>query len=194
MIKLSFSKGVTLIELLILIAVLGVVSVLGVQGFRSIFSGSDFGGNKTIFLQYLNNVRYKAYVDNKHYKIQINNSDENITVKLFEPESTNTKWRDLSLVRKCNCHSGTGHSDTTCNQSFSNVEVSSLTSITSFDKTIENINVKNCNDVTCSTETATPVEICYLFDGTSSTDLFFKVSGSGNLSTIHKINKTGYVE
>ena len=128
------------------------------------------------------------------------NLNDNLTVELFEPEDENIKWRNLNLVRRCNCHSSTGHEDSDCNQSFSNVAVGSLTAIDGFTKTINNFSIVNCNNDACSTETRDPVEVCYLFDGTTPEDLFFKVSANiaGALSTtsfaIYKINKTGYVE
>ena len=191
--KYKYSKGVSLIELLVVIAIIGIFVALGTQGYRSIVTSSDFVANKTALTQYLNDVRYKAYADNKHYKIRIRNSNDNLTVELFEPEDGNIKWRNLNLVRRCNCHSSTGHEDSDCNQSFSNVAVSLLTSIAAFDKTINNINIVNCNNDACSTETPAPVEICYLLDGTTPSDLFFKISGS-DIFAIYKVNKTGYVE
>ena len=191
--KYKYSKGVSLIELLVVIAIIGIFVALGTQGYRSIVTSSDFVANKTALTQYLNDVRYKAYADNKHYKIRIRNSNDNLTVELFEPEDENIKWRNLNLVRRCNCHSSTGHEDSDCNQSFSNVAVSLLTSIAAFDKTINNINIVNCNNDACSTETPAPVEICYLLDGTTPSDLFFKISGS-DIFAIYKVNKTGYVE
>jgi len=194
MTKYQYSKGVSLIELLVVIAIIGIFAAVGTQGYRSIVTGSDFVANKTALTQYLNDIRYKSYADNKHYKILIDNFDDNLIVKLYEPDDLNTKWRNLNLVRRCNCQSSTGHADPDCNQSFSNVAVSLLTSIAAFDKTINNINIVNCNNDACSTETPDPVEICYLFDGTTPSDLFFKVSASATSFAIYKINKTGYVE
>ena len=198
--KYQYSKGVSLIELLVVIAIIGIFAALGTQGYRSIVTSSDYVANITALNQYLNDIRYKAYADNKHYKIRMRNFNDNLTVELFEPEDINTKWRNLNLVRRCNCHSSTGHEDSDCNQSFSNVAVGSLTAIDGFTKTINNFSIVNCNNDACSTETPDPVEICYLFDGTTPSDLFFKVSANiaGALSTtsfaIYKINKTGYVE
>ena len=191
--KYKYSKGVSLIELLVVIAIIGIFVALGTQGYRSIVTSSDFVANKTALTQYLNDVRYKAYADNKHYKIRIRNSNDNLTVELFEPEDGNIKWRNLNLVRRCNCHSSTGHEDADCNQSFSNVAVDSLTAIDGFTKTINNFSIVNCNNDACSTETPAPVEICYLLDGTTPSDLFFKISGS-DIFAIYKVNKTGYVE
>ena len=191
--KYKYSKGVSLIELLVVIAIIGIFVALGTQGYRSIVSSSDFIANKTALTQYFNDIRYKAYADNKHYKIRIRNSNDNLTVELFEPEDENIKWRNLNLVRRCNCHSSTGHEDSDCNQSFSNVAVGSLTAIDGFTKTINNFSIVNCNNDACSTETPAPVEICYLLDGTTPSDLFFKISGS-DIFAIYKVNKTGYVE
>ena len=200
MIKYQYSKGVSLIELLVVIAIIGIFAALGTQGYRSIVSSSDFIANKTALTQYFNDIRYKAYADNKHYKIRMRNFNDNLTVELFEPEDVNIKWRNLNLVRECRCHSSIGHDDSDCNNSFSNDLVDSLTPIDGFTKTINNINIANCDNDACSTETRDPVEVCYLFDGTTPEDLFFKVSANiaGALSTtsfaIYKINKTGYVE
>ena len=124
------------------------------------------------------------------------NIDDNLTVELFEPEDVNIKWRNVNLVRECNCQSGLINPDIqqNCDQSFSNVAVDSLTAIDGFTKTINNFSIVNCNNDACSTETPDPVEICYLFDGTTPSDLFFKVSASATSFAIYKINKTGYVE
>ena len=134
--KYKYSKGVSLIELLVVIAIIGIFAALGTQGYRSIVSSSDFIANKTALTQYFNDIRYKAYADNKHYKIRMENIDDNLTVELFEPEDENIKWRNLNLVRECNCHSSTGHDDSECDQSFSNGEVDDLTPIDDFTKTI----------------------------------------------------------
>ena len=53
--------------------------------------------------------------------------------------------------------------------------------------------VKNCNNLSCAIETPAPVEFCFLYDGTSPQDKFFKI-GNSNLDLILKVNKTGYVE
>ena len=200
--KYKYSKGVSLIELLVVIAIIGIFVALGTQGYRSIVSNADFIANKTALTQYFNDIRYKAYADNKHYKIRMENIDNNLTVELFEPEDVNIKWRNLNLVRECNCQSGLINPDIqqNCDQSFSNVAVDSLTPIDGFTKTINNINIANCDNDACETETPDPVDVCYLFDGTTPEDLFFKVSANiaGVLSdtsfAIYKINKTGYVE
>ena len=57
----------------------------------------------------------------------------------------------------------------------------------------KNLTIKNCNDLSCAIETPAPVEFCFLYDGTSPQDKFFKI-GNSNLDLILKVNKTGYVE
>lgn len=192
--KFHSSRGVTLIELLVIIAILGVFSGVGYVSFTSIDSGSSLRSNKTIIKSYLEGIRSKAYSDGKHYKVIMENSGNNVNLKLYEPDSSNTKWRDLNLNRRCACYSGTGNADTSCNQSFSNASVSSLASVQNFDKEVKNLEIKNCNNLSCTSETAAPVEFCFLYDGTSPQDKFFKIIGKNDLNIILNVNKTGYVE
>ena len=52
--KYHYSKGLSLIEILVIIAIIGIFATLGTQGYQSMVTGSAFGSNKTEFLQYLN--------------------------------------------------------------------------------------------------------------------------------------------
>ena len=79
------------------------------------------------------------------------NSGNNINLKVYEPDTNNVRWRDLDLNRRCNCQSGDS-SDDTCDNAFSNVAVSSLTSLSDYDKTIERVSLKDCDDENCTTE------------------------------------------
>ena len=60
---LNVSKGVTLIELLVIIAILGIFSGIGYVSFSSIDSGSSFRSNKEIIKSYLEQIRFKAFSD-----------------------------------------------------------------------------------------------------------------------------------
>lgn len=192
--KLSSSKGITLIELLVIVAILSIFSGIGFATFTSFDSASNFQSNKQEVINYLNNIRLKAFSDGKHYKVRFTNDGEDLSIKLYEPDSSNIKWRDLNLNRRCNCHSGGGNAITACNNAFSNSAVSSLTAIENFSKSLKKMNVKNCNNLSCATETNPPVDICFLYDGSSPLDKHFKVFESNDLSLIIKMNKTGYAE
>ena len=191
---LNVSKGVTLIELLVIIAILGIFSGIGYVSFSSIDSGSSFRSNKEIIKSYLEQIRFKAFSDGKHYKVKLDNSGNNMELKLYEPDASNIKWRDLNLNRRCDCWSGTGNPDTSCNNAFSNSDISSLTEIDSFSKGLNKININKCNDSSCTTAINPPVYLCFLYDGSSPKDQFFKITDNNNLNLIIKLNKTGYVE
>ena len=63
--KYHYSKGLSLVEILVIIAIIGIFATLGTQGYRSMVTGSTFGSNKTEFLQYLNDVRHKSFSEKK---------------------------------------------------------------------------------------------------------------------------------
>jgi prepilin-type N-terminal cleavage/methylation domain-containing protein len=194
--NLIFKKGFSLIEVLIVIALMAVVSSIGIFSFGGANKGAQFRASKSTVVEYIERIRFKAYSDGKHYKVFINNSGANLTLSTYEPDSNNIKWRDINLNRRCNCYSGTGAGTAECNQAFSNVSVSSLTAIASLNKTVEQLNVKVCNNADCDTETNVPsggIEFCFLSDGTSTEREFFKISGN-DLSTILTLNNTGYVQ
>jgi len=121
------------------------------------------------------------------------NSGNNINLKVYEPDTNNVRWRDLDLNRRCNCQSGDS-SDDTCDNAFSNVAVSSLTSLSDYDKTIERVALKDCDDENCTTEDDDDVELCFLYDGSSPRDKFFKLVGGEDLFVIFNLNKTGFLE
>ncbi|NCW63384.1 MAG: hypothetical protein EBW04_04505, partial [Betaproteobacteria bacterium] len=117
---LTTSKGITLIELLVIVAILGIFSGIGYVSFTSVDTGSNFRANKETISSYLERIRFKAFSDGKHYKVRLENVGNDMQIKLYQPDSSNIKWRDLNLNRRCNCWSGTGNSDTNCNNAFSN--------------------------------------------------------------------------
>ena len=55
----QYSKGLSLIEILVIIAIIGIFATLGTQGYQSMVTGATFGSNKTEFLQYLNDCNYE---------------------------------------------------------------------------------------------------------------------------------------
>ena len=188
-----FKKGITLIELLVIIAIIGIFSGIGYVSFTSIDSGSVLRANKENLKSYIEEIKFKAFSDGKHYKVIMENSGNNINLKLYEPDTNNVRWRDLDLNRRCNCQSGDS-SDDTCDNAFSNVAVSSLTSLSDYDKTIERVTLKDCDDENCNTEDDDDVELCFLYDGSSPRDKFFKLVGGEDLFVIFKLNKTGFLE
>ena len=188
-----FKKGITLIELLVIIAIIGIFSGIGYVSFTSIDSGSTLRSNKENLKSYIEEIKLKAFSDGKHYKIIMQNSGNNINLKVYEPDTNNVRWRDLDLNRRCNCQSGDS-SDDTCDNAFSNVAVSSLTSLSDYDKTIERVSLKDCDDENCTTEDDDDVELCFLYDGSSPRDKFFKLVGGEDLFVIFNLNKTGFLE
>ena len=139
-------SGMSAIELLVVIAIIGIIASIGYVSSRSVDTASVFRADREEFKSYLEEARFKAVSNGKHYKVLMQNSGDDITLKLYEPDSGNVKWRDLALNRRCGCYSGTGHSDATCNNAFSNSALSSLTSISEYDKTIDNIELVGCNN------------------------------------------------
>ena len=188
-----FKKGITLIELLVIIAIIGIFSGIGYVSFTSIDSGSTLRSNKENLKSYIEEIKFKAFSDSKHYKIIMENSGNNINLKVYEPDTNNVRWRDLDLNRRCNCQSGDS-SDDTCDNAFSNVDISSLTSLSDYDKTIERVSLKDCDDENCTTEDDDDVELCFLYDGSSPRDKFFKLVGGEDLFVIFNLNKTGFLE
>ena len=93
--KYLYSNGVSLIELLVIIAIIGIFATLGTQGYRSIVTGSNFISSKNEFFQYLNDIRFRAFSENKHYRIHIVNNGNNADIKLYE-----TKIENLKLNKK----------------------------------------------------------------------------------------------
>ena len=99
--KYNYSKGLSLIEILVIIAIIGIFATLGTQGYQSMVTGSTFGSNKTEFLQYLNDVRHKSFSEKKHHRIQITNDAGKVTIELYKPIDASLRWRDIDFVRSC---------------------------------------------------------------------------------------------
>ena len=56
-----FKKGITLIELLVIIAILGIFSGIGYVSFTSIDSGSTLRANKENLKSYIEEIKFKAF-------------------------------------------------------------------------------------------------------------------------------------
>ena len=201
--KYHYSKGLSLIEILVIIAIIGIFATLGTQGYQSIVTGSTFGSNKTEFLQYLNDVRHKSFSEKKHHRIQITNDVGKVTIKLYEPVDAKLQWRDIDFVRSC-AWQYIGVPIPGCEEAFCNSNIddpSYNTEITGYEKIIEKINIKKCDNQACQYPSAAPVNICYLFDGAvalSQNDInnivYVEIkSTSDSLYSISEIYKTGYV-
>ena len=201
--KYHYSKGLSLIEILVIIAIIGIFATLGTQGYQSMITGSTFGSNKTEFLQYLNDVRHKSFSEKKHHRIQITNDAGKVTIELYEPIDTSLQWRDIDFVRSC-AWQYIGDVIPGCEEAFCNSDIDDPlynTEITEHEKIIEKINIKKCDNQACQHPSAAPVNICYLFDGTvalSQNDInnivYVEIkSTSDSLFSIDKIYKTGYV-
>ena len=181
---LTTSKGITLIELLVIVVILGIFSGIGYVSFTSVDTGSNFRANKETITSYLERIRFKAFSDGKHYKVRLENVGNDMQIKLYQPDSSNIKWRDLNLNRRCNCWSGTGNSDTNCNNAFSNSSISSLTEVDGF--------TKDLKKVVCGAANAK--EGLITIYGSSPRDTHFKLTNNEELNLIIKLNKTGYAE
>ena len=201
--KYHYSKGLSLIEILVIIAIIGIFATLGTQGYQSMITGSTFGSNKTEFLQYLNDVRHKSFSEKKHHRIQITNDVGKVTIELYEPIDTSLQWRDIDFVRSC-AWQYIGELIPGCEEAFCNSNINDPlynAEIAGHEKIIEKINIKKCDNQACQHPSPAPVNICYLFDGTvalSQNDInnivYVEIkSTSDSLYSINKIYKTGYV-
>ena len=203
--KNQYSKGVSLIELMTIIAIIGIFATLGTVGYRSMITGSDFNSNKTDFLQYINDIRYKAFSENTHLRIQITNNVNDATITVYEPLQTNFKWTDVDFIRRCAWLYNEVENEYTdnideCVNSFCNFNISELP-IADNTKTIKKININKCDNEACTSPFDDPVNICYLFDGTvalpesDNNILFLEIeSTSDEIASINSIYKTGYVD
>ena len=202
--KYHYSKGLSLIEILVIIAIIGIFATLGTQGYQSMVTGSTFGSNKTEFLQYLNDVRHKSFSEKKHHRIQITNDVGKVTIELYEPIDTTLQWRDIDFVRSC-AWQYIGAFIPGCEEAFCNSDdignPELYPPITGYQKIIEKINIKKCDNQACQNPLPAPVNICYLFDGAvalSQNDInnivYVEIkSTSDSLYSISEIYKTGYV-
>ena len=186
----TFKKGMTLVEILIVIALMGIIGAIGFAGFGGISSGSQFASNKAALTDYLKDARYRSYSEGKPIKVILEVSGDDYTLKTYEP--TGTRWRDINLNRRCDCAIG-DVSGTDCDNAFSNVALASMTSDTDLDKTVEQTLITTCDDANCTNELANIVEMCFLPDGTSPSAQWFKIYDD-DLSQIFRLNNTGYVE
>ena len=208
--KYLYSNGVSLIELLVIIAIIGIFATLGTQGYRSWVSGSNFISMKTEFFQYLNDIRFRAFSENKHYRIHIVNNANNANIELYETNIDNLKWRDIDLIRRCAWRADNGSAFDECENTFcnANIDPKSGGTLNRVEiKTINKLNFKRCTDKNCTSQWVDAlgnptINICYLFDGTialsktANNQLFLEIaSTSDNASVvINTIHKTGYVE
>ena len=207
--KYLYSNGVSLIELLVIIAIIGIFATLGTQGYRSIVTGSNFISSKNEFFQYLNDIRFRAFSENKHYRIHIVNSGNNADIELYETKIDNLKWRDIDLIRRCAWRADNGLSFAECEDTFCNANIDKkiVPVLNQVDiRTINKLNFKRCTDNDCASQWVDAqglknINICYLFDGTialkgPNKKLFLEIASmSDNTSVvINTIHKTGYVE
>ena len=208
--KYLYSDGVSLIELLVIIAIIGIFATIGTQGYQSIVTGSDFISKKTEFFQYLNDIRFRAFSENKHYRIHIVNNGNNADIELYETKIENLKWRDIDLIRRCAWRADNGSKFDECKDTFcnANIDLSTPPALHQVDiRTINKLNFKRCTDKSCTSQWVDAlgnptINICYLFDGTialsedDNDKLFLEIaSTSDNTSVvINTIHKTGYVE
>jgi Tfp pilus assembly major pilin PilA len=210
--KYLYSNGVSLIELLVIIAIIGIFATIGTQGYQSIVTGSDFISKKTEFFQYLSDIRFRAFSENKHYRIHIVNNDNNADIELYETKIDNLKWRDIDLIRRCAWRADNGSEFDECKDTFCNANINPKIliepALTQVDiRTINKLNFKRCTNNACASQWVDAqglktINICYLFDGTialsedDNDKLFLEIaSTSDNTSVvINTIHKTGYVE
>ena len=205
-------NGFSLIEVLTVIAIIGIFATIGVQGYRSIITGADTMKAGTELVQHLNDIRFRAFSENKHYKVQIVNGSNNTTIEVYEPDDANSRWKDIDLVRRCAWKFNENDEvEEECENTFCNSDIETSIHVVP-DKIINNININKCinNDCTETTDGADdPVQICFLFDGTialpqndpdliEGTDnniLYLKSESTSNDNfSLNKIHKTGYVE
>ena len=198
--KYKNCNGFSLIEFLVIIAIIGIFATLGTQGYRSIITGADTAKAGTELVQHLNDIRFRAFSENKHYKVQIDNEDNYTTIEVYEPDDDNSTWKDIDLVRKCAWEfNGTTVADN-CLDTFCNSTINPTLEVLPA-KVIQKININKCINSECSETIADVVKICFLFDGTialpqaDNNILYLKSESTSNDNfSLNKIHKTGYVE
>ena len=205
-------NGFSLIEVLTVIAIIGIFATIGVQGYRSIITGADTMKAGTELVQHLNDIRFRAFSENKHYKVQIVNRSNNTTIEVYEPDDANSRWKDIDLVRRCawQFNVEVEEVEEECENTFCNSDIETSIQVVP-DKIIDKINISKCinNDCTETTGVGDNVQICFLFDGTIAlhqNDLELRPGADNNILylrsqsvsndnfSLNKIHKTGYVE
>ena len=121
--KYKNCNGFSLIEFLVIIAIIGIFATLGTQGYRSIITGADTMKAGTELVQHLNDIRFRAFSENKHYKVQIRNESNNAIIEVYEPDDDHKKWKDIDLVRRC-ASQFDGSPEEECEDTFCNSAIS----------------------------------------------------------------------
>ena len=199
--KYKNCNGFSLIEFLVIIAIIGIFATLGTQGYRSIITGADTMKAGTELVQHLNDIRFRAFSENKHYKIQITNGANDATLRVYRPDDAKHKWKDIDLVRKCAWEFNGTTIEDNCVDTFCNSTINQTLEVLP-EKVIQKININKCKNSECSETITDVVKICFLFDGTialpkgeGNNFLYLKsVSTSNDNFSLNKIHKTGYVE
>ena len=198
--KYKNCNGFSLIEFLVIIAIIGIFATLGTQGYRSIITGADTMKAGTELVQHLNDIRFRAFSENKHYKVQIVNEDNYTTIEVYEPDDDKSKWKDIDLVRKCAWEFDGTTIEDNCVDTFCNSTINQTLEVLP-EKVIQKININKCINSECSETIDAAVKICFLFDGTialhqaDNNILYLKSESTSNDNfSLNKIHKTGYVE
>ena len=190
-------KGFSLLELLVVIALMGVISILATTSF--------VGGQKEVEIKkseisldgFLSEMRLKAFTDAKPYKVyleNINTAEGQKNISIFVHEPAGTVWYDFDFTKTCNCQVGSDNSPSVnCNNSFRST-IAGVTPIET--KTIEKIEIHQCDNADCSSSTSANINICFLPDGTAAREQKFKLINPniGGADKIKNIYQTGYVD
>ncbi len=163
--KYKNCNGFSLIEFLVIIAIIGIFATLGTQGYRSIITGADTTKAGTELIQHLNDIRFRAFSENKHYKIQITNGANDATLKVYRPDDAKHRWKDIDLVRKCAWEFDGTTIEDNCVDTFCNSTINQTLEVLP-EKVIQKIKINKCINSECSEITDDVVKICFLFDGT----------------------------
>ena len=80
-----FKKRITLIEILVIIAILDIFSTIGYVSFNSI-DRVQLSSHKQNLMNYLEEIKFKAFSDGKRYKVILDNSGDDVEINLYEPD------------------------------------------------------------------------------------------------------------